>query len=494
MTSLSRFIRSFSPIGLQIGALLGLSVAGASAAPISLHPDNPHYFLYQGKPTILVTSGMHYGAVQNLDVDEDTYLAVLRKHGFNLHREFMEPGYDFSRTKDWALMQSPIEPRPGRLLSPWARSDVPGYVNGGNKFDLDHWNEAYFDRLKEFCRKAERAGVVVELVLFNVMYSDDSWNFSPLNANNNVNGIGTGSYNDYNFLREPRLYEKQKALARKVAEEMNGVDNIYYEICNEPYWAKGIPEHNPEIKVQQFIPEVIEWERGIAEAVVETEQRLPQRHLIAENIANTYHKVQATCHPAVSILNFHYAEPAASLANYGLNRAIAFDETAEGCHAPDRRVEAWQFMMAGGAVYDNLDWSFAVDDMTGLGRNPTGPRQSGVEVRAQLDFLKRFVDELDFIHMSPLTPDAVQGLPFGVESGGLAKPGDCYAIYLLKHKMLDAGEARMTVKPGSYHIQYFDPARGALITESDQHDVTGELQLELPPFTDDLLIKIVRRS
>ena len=35
------------------------------AFPIRLHPDNPHYFLWRGKPTVLITSGEHYGAVMN---------------------------------------------------------------------------------------------------------------------------------------------------------------------------------------------------------------------------------------------------------------------------------------------------------------------------------------------------------------------------------------------------------------------------------------------
>ena len=33
--------------------------------PISLHPENPHYFLFRGRPTVLVTSGEHYGALLN---------------------------------------------------------------------------------------------------------------------------------------------------------------------------------------------------------------------------------------------------------------------------------------------------------------------------------------------------------------------------------------------------------------------------------------------
>ena len=31
-----------------------------AAEPITLHPENPHYFLFRGKPAVLITSGEHY--------------------------------------------------------------------------------------------------------------------------------------------------------------------------------------------------------------------------------------------------------------------------------------------------------------------------------------------------------------------------------------------------------------------------------------------------
>lgn len=486
-------MRRFRRLLVLASLLVGAGPSFLPAEPIRLHPENPHYFLYNGNPAILVTSAMHYGAVLNLEVDQDAYLSVLKQNGFNLHREFLEPHHDFRRTKDWAQIQTPLAPRPGKLLSPWARSDTPGYVNGGNKFDLDRWNDAYFDRLKEFCHKAEKAGIVVELVLFNVLYGEDNWDYSPLNAKNNVNGIGNGQYNDYNFRKEPALYEKQKALVRKVAEELNDIDNLYYEILNEPYWAKGIPEVNPQIKEQHFLPEVLEWQNGIAATLVEAESKLPKQHLIAENIANTYRKVHETCHPAVSILNFHYAEPAAAMVNYARNQPIAFDETADGCRAPDRRVEAWKFLMAGGAVYSNLDWSFAVDDMTGLGRNPTGRRQTGVEVREQLSFMKQFIEKLDFVHMTPMRSPAIDGLPDLADAYGLAKEGSVYALYFHKRGRVAVGKLRLRVPDGYYNLRFIDPARGALITELDVHEAPKALTFELPPFSDDLLVKIIRR-
>src|SRR5207249_3782080 len=42
--------------------------------PLRLHPDNPHYLLFRGKPTVLITSGEHYGAVLNRAFDYLRYL------------------------------------------------------------------------------------------------------------------------------------------------------------------------------------------------------------------------------------------------------------------------------------------------------------------------------------------------------------------------------------------------------------------------------------
>ena len=59
-----------------------------AAQPIALHPQNPHYFVFRGKPTVLITSGEHYGAVLNLDFDFVRYLDELKTRGLNLTRTF----------------------------------------------------------------------------------------------------------------------------------------------------------------------------------------------------------------------------------------------------------------------------------------------------------------------------------------------------------------------------------------------------------------------
>ena len=62
---------------------------GPNYQPLRLHPENPHYFLFRGRPTILISSGEHYGAVINLDFDYRMYLDTLQEAGLNHTRLFV---------------------------------------------------------------------------------------------------------------------------------------------------------------------------------------------------------------------------------------------------------------------------------------------------------------------------------------------------------------------------------------------------------------------
>ena len=77
-------------LGISIWAVLwaGAAAAEQSPAPIALHPQNGHYFLWRGRPTILITSGEHYGALLNLDFDYVRYFDTLAADGLNLTRLF----------------------------------------------------------------------------------------------------------------------------------------------------------------------------------------------------------------------------------------------------------------------------------------------------------------------------------------------------------------------------------------------------------------------
>lgn len=475
------------------------SAPALKAQPIRLHPENPHYFFFKGKPTLLVSSAEHYGAVLNLDVDYKAYLDALESNGFNQTRVFSgsycegnESDFVNSKAIAWKDVQNTLSPRPGRLITPWARSDQKGYTNGGNKFDLDRWDEAYFYRLKDFCAIAQKKGIVVEMVLFTALYTNKFWLNSPLNPVNNINNTEDISYTEFHLLKNKELIARQLKMVAKIVQELNEFNNVYFEICNEPYWLKGIPESDEIIKEQQFLPEIDEWQALIARKITETENSLPKRHLIAQNIANTYYKIKEVM-PGVSILNFHYAFPPTAVTdNYHLQLPVAFDETTDGQNAADRRKEAWAFILAGGAIYSNLDFSYTTDDPAGSGKNLNGKRANGKQVKEQLRVLKNTIDNFDYIHAQPFPAKEFE-IPEGLQMQGLKIPGKAWLCYFYKEKKAGADKFSLSLIHGRYTFIFINPVDGKIVSKKQvDHKQDIPLAIEFPYFSDDIVLKIIK--
>jgi hypothetical protein len=481
--------------------VLMLSGAALPAQPVRLHSENPHYFFFKGKPTLLISSAEHYGAVLNLDIDYKAYLHVLAKNSFNHTRLFSgaycegnESEFLSNRTIQWKDVQNTLSPRPGKFIAPWARSNQAGYKNGGNKFDLDKWDDAYFHRLKDFCTIAQQNGIVVEMVLFTAIYNNEFWMNSPLNPINNINNTEALSYNAFHLLKNKKLIARQLDMVAKIVEELNEFDNIYFEICNEPYWLKGIPESDKKIKEQQFLPEINEWQALIAKQITATENRLPKRHLVAQNIANTYYKIKEVL-PGVSVLNFHYAFPPTAVTdNYHLELPVAFDETADGQNAANRRKEAWAFILAGGAVYSNLDFSYTIDDPSGSGRNTDSKRMNGKEVKEQLRILKNTMDNFDYIHAGPV-PANEFNIPSCLKMQGLKIAGKAYLCYFYKENKTAADRLSFILRKGKYTLLFIDPADGKIISQKQVNQKqNGLFSTDFPLFSNDIVMKIVKNK
>lgn len=110
---------------LLCAGLLMPGAAGGAGLPLQLHPDNPHYFLWRGQPTVLITSGEHYGAVLNADFDYVKDPDTLAADRLNLTRTwtggtYCEPVGAFN------IARNTLAPLAGRFRCPFARSDQPG--------------------------------------------------------------------------------------------------------------------------------------------------------------------------------------------------------------------------------------------------------------------------------------------------------------------------------------------------------------------------------
>jgi hypothetical protein len=407
---------------LIIFALAGLVVVSCGGAeevksdepvaPISLHPQNPHYFQFRGKPTILITSAEHYGALLNLEFDYRVYLKALRADGMNHTRVWAGTYREIPGS--FGITDNTLAPNPNKYLCPWARSSTPGYAHGGNKFDLTQWDEAYFARLKDFMTLASTLGIVVEMNLWCPNYDEALWKASPMHESNNVNGVGKCGKDEAYTLKHKDLLDVQEATTRKIVQELRDFDNLFYEIANEPYFG-GI---------------TMEWQHRIADVIVDAEKEFPAKHLISQNVANGRAKIEKP-HPAISIFNFHYCHPPDVVAmNYRLDKVIGENETGfRGKEDVLYRTEGWDFILAGGALYNNLDYSYTTKNHEGTFTGYKSPGGGSPALRKQLRILSRFMNGFEFVKMVP-DETVIRSVSMdGLRSRALVEAGRQYAIY-----------------------------------------------------------------
>jgi hypothetical protein len=450
-----------------------MAAAAVSAQPLQLGSANSHYFEFRGKTTVLIGSTEHYGAVLNSAFDYRKYLDTIAADGLNLTRTFM--GLYREVPGSFNIARNTLAPDPDRFLTPYVM------VNGG--YDRTKWNDAFFHRLRDFITEADKRGIVVEIVLFCTFYEDQLWNLSPLNDGSGV------PRTEVFTLKHPDLVAVEDAFIRKVVAELRDYDNIYYEICNEPYFA-GVS---------------LDWQKHIAATIAEAEAAFPRKHVIAQNIANNTAVISAP-DPHVSLFNFHYARPPVAVAtNYKLNRAIGYDETGfDGPYDSTYRVQAWDFLLAGGATFDHLDYSFTVGQEDGTFEFPMSqPGGGSPALRKELGVLRRFLTGFDLARMMP-AENAVNLLsPAGATARALADVDGRYAIYIHHGKLLPgyrpqyavetsehAAEFSISVPPGRYRARWWNPRTGAVEREESFDHRSGPFVLVSPAYREDVALEL----
>jgi hypothetical protein len=426
-----------------------------AAQPLRLHPANPHYFEYHGKPVLLVTSGEHYGAVLNRDFDYRRYLDTLAKDGLNLTRLFTGTYHEVPGTS-FGIPRNTLAPRPEAFLAPWARA-------ADGKFDLNRWDQAYFDRLIAFVSEAEKRGIIVEVTLFSAHYQEQHWKLSPLNSANNVNATDAIDWHNLHTLKNGNILPRQEAVVRKIVHELSRFDNVYFEIQNEPWADRTVTVGviNPYLPAPQRdrFPNSVDfadadslaWQTRVAGWV----NQEAKQHLNAQNYAN-FRASLPDIDPNVSVLNFHYAYPEAALWNRGWNRPVSYDESGFIGRSDDTyRREAWRFLMAGGAAFDSLDYSFTIGHEDGTDLDNNGPGGGSPTLRRQLGILRSFLKSFDFVNMRP-DSGFVRRAP-GTVCESLSNPGHQYAVYC---EAASPTEIELALPEGQWRIELLDPRSG----------------------------------
>src|SRR5262249_27222681 len=135
--------------------------------PLSIKAANPQYFV-DSKGNSVYLSGSYLDLYNALSGSWDfaAYLDSLQKQNQNF-------------TRVWAWEQSPYE-RTGPGLA----------LDGGLKFDLTRFNQAYFDQLRSRVVQAAQRGIYVSVMLFEGFSTQEKLGrVDPLQQLNNINGI-----------------------------------------------------------------------------------------------------------------------------------------------------------------------------------------------------------------------------------------------------------------------------------------------------------------
>ena len=465
--------------------------------PITLDPENPHYFSYKGKPIFLITSDQHYGAVTNMDFDYITFLDTLAEYGMNFTRIY--PGAYIEKDGEY-MQDNNLGARNGRQILPWVKTSLPGAheVLGGNKIDLDKWNDAYFLRLKDFISKARDRNIIVDIAFFNGMYPD-RWEFQPMYHANNIQNIGNCVFNEVQTLKDTALARYHEAYVKKITEEVNEFDNVILDICDEPFQDGCLP-----VLYNQWIDKMID-------AVISAESSLPNKHLIAQTI-DSHTRGGPGDFSADSRVNVLMNEYTWGLANldweYLHNKPMVLIETAyypyyDGDKIAASRVEAWEFLVGGGAAFMQLNGLYSTFNSGAAGTE-------NYKLLGQLKTLKNFMYSFDFFRATQDTSFLAGENPSGTFTRAISKPGELYVFYIHHSdygcwywEPMEMGSCYNVIpgdyqenlvfnfEPGTYNAEWINPATGAVIASENFTHNGGNRIIETPKYVVDIALRII---
>jgi hypothetical protein len=239
---------SFAEATFQKEETMNKVISNSAAGPLVVSEANPRYFTIasgdaSGREAIYLTgshiwNNFHDGMGPGPDcaeaperLDYNAYLTFLKGHRHN-----------FIRLWRWEQIQSQAAGGSYHLCmtpQPWLRRGPGSAKDGLPKFDLESFDQAYFDRLRDRVVAAGNAGIYVAVMLFDgwalhLSPAPDNVEGHPFHADNNANGIGITSIIDYQVLPlDRRVQALQEAYIRKVVDTVQDLPNVLYEVANE---------------------------------------------------------------------------------------------------------------------------------------------------------------------------------------------------------------------------------------------------------------------
>ena len=214
-----------------------------AAGPLVVSESNPRYFTVAPEATdrrVVYLTGSH---INNNFHDGMGFMRTARRPGtVRLPRVLRAPQRPRPQLHPPLALGAVQIPLPGAnvhfCMTPWPRSGPGTAKDGKPKFDLDLFDQAYFDRLRERVIAAGSEGIYASVMLFegfslHLTAPPDNIEAAPFHAANNN---GERDHFDQRLPgapADPRVQALQEAYMRKVIDTVHDLPNVLYEVANE---------------------------------------------------------------------------------------------------------------------------------------------------------------------------------------------------------------------------------------------------------------------
>jgi hypothetical protein len=209
-------------------------------------PENPRYWQYQGEPILLLGGSDQDNLFNHPD---------LPPYGLAWHLELL-------RSVEGNYVRNTMSSRDEGNVWPFR-------ALGDGTYDLDGWNEEYWQRFESFLEMTEAGGIIVQLEIWDRFdFAREPWEQNPFNPIRNINftpeqiGLPTRVRShpgdrENPFFRStpgqednPRLLGYQRAFVDKLLSISLPFPHVLYTVSNETnespvwsaYWADFIRE------------------------------------------------------------------------------------------------------------------------------------------------------------------------------------------------------------------------------------------------------------
>lgn len=470
-------VQAQSNAGLVISGVDETQVPASTNTGAVRASSNPHWLEFRGRPILPIGDSVTQGWMEGgTNFDQKGYLDTLAKRGINCVLL-----WSFYGTSAKSQLADPRVGYDAPELRPWKGSPDDKTI------DLTTFNQAYFDRLKQFVDYAENKGILVVITVHDGWPKKEKFANHPFNAalgngplTENPHFVELADYDqempivyDSEWTRRQKNQYFQERFADKLCSELRHCSNVIFEMFNEGEWYDQELRRKHEEHFLRFF-------------------RLRTVAPLATNVDHVRSKsYEPRANPAVDILSFHKkpwtghyaafvnqfrAEPARVI--FESEPVPSFGNRESEVTLDILRATVWERALSGAGWVAQNDTSFGWDPKCGMAKF-SKERDTAYDY---IGHAARFFNQSG-VAFWDMAPDG------RLSSTGfcLARPGIEYVVYAPNSSAFTLDLSAR--KGNSFAARWYDPCKGQFLADG-KIDGGADNQRFTPPFERDAVLHL----